>query len=177
MRKPRRLRAGAKYHVSARANNKEFIFASRPMKELFLHVLNEAKKHYSFIIENFCIMDNHVHLLIQPGDNENLSRIMQWTLANFAVAYNKQNDRSGHVWGERFFSRIINTLQEYLHIFDYIDKNPSLAGLVDRSTVWEYSGMAHDRMNRHDIVGLKPKIFFSLLRILVGNNPRFINSD
>jgi len=169
------LRARAKYHVSARANNKEFIFASRRAKDMFLQVLIEAKEHYRFLIENFCVMGNHFHLILRPGKGENLSSIMQWSLANFAIRYNKEFARTGHVWGERFFSRIINNIREYLSIYDYIDNNPTVAGLVNANSIWEYSGIAHDRLNRHDIVGRMPKIFWFILATFNKDSLRFVS--
>src|SRR5512145_89083 len=107
MRRPRELQADARYHVTARANRKEMILDTSAMKELFLSVVKRAKEKYDFRLENFCIMGNHVHFLIQPGRGESLSAIMRWILSVFAMAYNKIRCMTGHVWGCRFFSRII----------------------------------------------------------------------
>lgn len=146
MRKPRILREGSLYHVSARANRKEFILAEKEMKELFLRVLHRARSRYRFRIENFCIMGNHYHLLIRPGPGESLSRIMQWIMSVFAMAYNRVHGISGHVWGERFFSKIIGGFRDFLETFRYIDRNPVDAGLVANAWEWEHGGLWHDRM-------------------------------
>ncbi len=89
MRKKRKLIEGAKYHITARANRSELILNAPKMKGLFLNILKRAKKKYKFSITNFCIMGNHIHLMIQPLKPESLSRIMQWILATFAINYNK----------------------------------------------------------------------------------------
>ncbi len=53
-------------------------------------------------------MGNHFHLIIRPQKNENLSRIMQWILSVFALKFNRLFTYSGHVWYDRFTSKIIN---------------------------------------------------------------------
>jgi putative transposase len=110
-------------------------------KALFLDVVAKAKQRYAFRIENFTIMGNHIHLMIKPEKGVSLSRIMQWILSVFAQAYNKINGLTGHVWGERFFSRIMHTLNEYLRTFDYIDENPVKAGLVTFGFDWAFGGL------------------------------------
>ena len=143
MRKPRHLQAGGRYHVCARANRKEMIMEANAMKSLFLTVLARAKNKYDFRVENFCIMGNHFHLIIQPINGANLSAIMQWILSVFAMAWNRHHNISGHVWGTRFFSKLISSIAEYLQLFRYIDENPIKSGLVQRSEDWPYGGMWH----------------------------------
>lgn len=152
MRRLRVLQDNARYHVTARANRKEMIFDSGGMKELFLSVVKRAKAKYGFRIENFCIMGNHFHFIIQPLPGENLSAIMRWILSVFAMAFNKHTGLSGHVWGCRFFSRIIASLQDLREVFGYIDENPVTASLVNDRRDWEYGGLGHDRAGRREIV-------------------------
>ena len=103
MRKRRLLVPDSVYHVTMRANRREMILDSSGIKELYLSVLKAAKARYSMQIHNFCIMGNHVHIIIKPGHNENLSAIMQWINSFFAIRYNRVLGCCGHVWGERFF--------------------------------------------------------------------------
>lgn len=124
----------------------------RSIKELFLDVVKRAKKKFDFQVENFCIMGNHVHMIIRPGRGECLSSIMQWILGVFAMAYNRQCGRSGHIWGERFFSRIIRSLREFMLIFRYIDDNPVNAGQVDDRRKWMWGGLAHSRTGARDVL-------------------------
>jgi len=117
MRKPRELREGARYHVTARTNRREMILEPTVVKELLLGVIKRAKRKYRFRIENFCVMDNHFHLVILPAKNESLSAIMRWILSVFAMAYNRLLGLTGHVWGERFFSRIIEGFGDLIQVF------------------------------------------------------------
>ena len=136
MRKPRELQESACYHVTARANRKEMILDTSAMKELFLSVVKRAKLKYDFRIENFCIMGDHFHFVIRPGKGESLSAIMRWIMSVFAMAYNKIRGFTGHVWGCRFFSRIISGLRELVQVFEYIDENPVRASQVADRRDW-----------------------------------------
>jgi len=154
MRKNRRLLEGAEYHVTARINRGEMIFLNREDRELFIEILKRAKKKFDFSLKNFCIMGNHVHFLIKPGLGVSLSKIMQWLLGVFAQLWNKRHGLSGHLWGDRFFSRIILGILDFLRVFSYIDQNPVAAGLADHSEQWEYGGAWHQKNKINDIIEL-----------------------
>jgi putative transposase len=145
------LQEGAEYHVTARINRSEMILSPKGEKMLLLAVIKRAKKRYRFQIKNFCIMNNHLHLLIKPGENESLSRIMQWILSVFAMAWNRKHHLTGHVWGERFFSRIIAGIVDFLRVFIYIDENPVYAQLVEHSWLWEFGGLRHHQQGIEDV--------------------------
>jgi putative transposase len=101
---------------------------------------DEAKLKFHFRLWDFCIMGNHIHCLIKPGKDGNLSKIMQWIKCNFAKAWNKANGRKGHVWGERFYSRIISGITDFLRVREYIVENPVKAGACGTSggvDIWE----------------------------------------
>ena len=101
MRRSRILMRGATYHVTARTNRKEMLLSSQEEKEYFLKVIKQAKKKYSFCLISFCIMNNHIHFVIKPEKEENLSRIMQWILSVFAMSWNRRHKMTGHFWGSR----------------------------------------------------------------------------
>ncbi len=157
MRKPRLLQDGARYHVTARANKKEMILEAATMKDLFLSVVKRAKLKYRFRIENFCIMGNHFHFIIQPARGVSLSAIMRWIMGVFAMAYNRSNNCTGHVWGARFFSRIIHGLLEFMQVFRYIDANPVKSGQVTDPWDWQYGGFRHDREGCTGIIEKRPE--------------------
>jgi putative transposase len=152
MRMPRQLAEGARYHVTARANRKEMILDPNGMKELFLLVVRRAKGKYRFRLENFCIMGNHFHFILQTLPGESLSAIMRWILSVFAMCYNRIMGLTGHVWGDRFFSRIIASLRELIEVFEYIDNNPVEAQQGKDRRRWRWGGLWHHRTGRRDIV-------------------------
>ena len=143
MRKPRVLKKNAVYHVTARANRGEMIFCSPVVRRLFLAFLEKAKKKYPFHILNFCVMGNHIHLIIRPKNKDALPKIMQWILGNFAKAWNKLHGVRGHLWGGRYFSKIIEEFKAFIKTFDYICQNPVKALLVRSAEEWEFGGLWH----------------------------------
>ena len=132
-------------------------------KVLFEEVLVRAKVKFSFTIENFVIMGNHYHLIIKPGPGENLSKLMQWIMSVYAMAYNRETGRTGHFWGGRFFSRILDSLQQFLKVFEYIDFNPQKAQLVGNIRDWTFSGLAHHRSGKSHLVEKMPEYLAMLV--------------
>ncbi len=141
MRKAREINNGATYHIVARANRGEFILHSPRSKEIFLEILKKAKKKHPFQLKHFCIMSNHIHLLIKPVLNTNLSKLMQWILSVFAAKINRYLGLKGHVWYDRFKSKIIKDYTQYINTFQYISNNPVKAQICDNSLEYKYSGL------------------------------------
>lgn len=136
MRKPRQLVANGRYHVTARVNHREHLLADPSSQSLLHQVLEQALKIFRFRLENLCIMGNHVHLIIQTPDQVSLSAIMKWILGTFAIRWNRRHGEWGHFWGDRFASRILNTLREYWLAYRYVDHNPVKAGLCAKVEDW-----------------------------------------
>ena len=154
-RQPRFTRENVKYHVTAKANRGEMSFEDAAIKELMIDIIKRAKQKYTFALDNFCLMDNHIHIMIYPGKGESLSKIMQWILGVFAAAYNRHKKQKGHVFGERFKSKIIETLQQYIRTYDYIANNPVKAKMVNHPTDYKYNGITFLKNNRVVLFGLK----------------------
>jgi putative transposase len=131
--------------VTARANRGEFSFESERVKELFLRVVKRAKAKLSFVLRNFCIMGNHIHLMLRPIGGASLSRIMQWVLSVFAAAFNRMFGIQGHVWYDRFKSKVIESVQQQLATFRYIARNPVVAKIVAAPVEYAYGGVRHIR--------------------------------
>ncbi len=163
MRKPRELYVGAEYHVTARINRGEYVFKPDEIKELFLFIVKRAKKKYSFSIHNFSIMDTHVHFHIKPCKNENLSKIMQWILGVFAKAYNKKYNLKGHVWYDRFHSKVIKSYSQVVATFKYICNNPVQAGMVEKPEDYRYGGLWYIRHRRFDFVEPPDPLIMTIL--------------
>jgi putative transposase len=163
MRYPRKLRDGATYHVTSEINRNEMELQSPRIKAMFLTFVNKAKQKYPFQLFNFCIMDNHIHLLVKPERGQSLSKIMQWIKGNFARYWNKVHHKQrGHLWGKRFFSKIVDDVRQFLRVFDYIDNNPKQAGIVERAEDWEFGGLYHHRQGRTDVVEIPRAVMLEL---------------
>jgi putative transposase len=156
MRKKREFIEGAAYHITSRTNNKICVFANNLGRKIMLLVLKEAKEKYRFRLHNFCVMPTHIHLLITPENGTNLSRIVQWIKTHSAKRWNFIHGSKDHMWGERFFSRPVKDLREYLIIYNYIDQNPVKAGLVNNAQEWKASGAYYIANGICGLVDYKP---------------------
>ncbi|MDR2446428.1 MAG: transposase [Treponema sp.] len=152
MRSLRILIEGATYHVTSKIDHDDMSLLESQFKMLFLSFVEKAKRKFHFHLWDFCIMGNHIHFLIKPGRSGTLSVIMQWIKCNFAKAWNKMHGRKGHVWGERFYSRIINGITDFLRTRDYIAENPVKAGLVERAMEWVFGSLYHRLHRRSNLL-------------------------
>jgi len=137
MRTKRVLIEGGTYHVTSRTNAKHPAFSEKLGRKIALLMLREAKETYGFTLHNFCVMPNHIHLLITPEAGTNLSDILRRIKISIAKAWNRTYNSSNHFWGERFFSRLIRDPDDYSAVSEYIDQNPIKAGLVEKTEDWD----------------------------------------
>ncbi|HRX15311.1 MAG TPA: transposase [Spirochaetota bacterium] len=132
MRKPREIVDGSTYHVSAKINRGEFIFKDRAdLKILFFKLVKRTHGKYKFHVQGITVMDNHIHMTIKPSKGEKLGNIMNSILSTFARRYNVIINSHGHVWYDRFKSKVIVTFTQYINTLRYICNNPLRAGMVN----------------------------------------------
>jgi REP element-mobilizing transposase RayT len=104
------------YEIRTRVNNREPLFrlgtgaaATVPNKALalFARVLRETKLRFVFEIRGLCLADDRLTFYIRPADGLELPTIMKWLKQVFAQRYNRAEGRIGHIWGDRYGSRIV----------------------------------------------------------------------
>lgn len=125
-RKPRIEYPGAFYHVMCRGNNGEYVFTGEEKPE-YIRLIAKYKERYKFKIYAYCIMDNHVHLLIEAGDVP-ISKIMQGIQQSFTQYYNKKYNRTGHVFQQRYKAQLCDKERYLWQLIRYIHYNPVEAG-------------------------------------------------
>lgn len=121
---------GAIYHVITRGNNKEYIFSKTEEKSDYIDIIRRYKEKYGFNLYAYCIMDNHAHLLIEVGSFP-LNKIMQGIQQVFTQRYNKRYERTGHVFEQRYKSKLCNNDQYLLQLIRYIHQNPLHANILE----------------------------------------------
>ena len=126
-RKPRIEYTGAFYHVMCRGNNGEYVMKEEEKPE-YLRLVAKYKERYRFKLYAYCIMDNHVHLLIETGETP-LSKIMQGIQQSFTQYYNKKYGRTGHVFQQRYKAKLCDKERYLWQLIRYIHYNPVEAGL------------------------------------------------
>jgi len=117
------------YHTTIRGNDKQNIFFDEQDRYKFMDIIKETKEKYNYDIYSYCLMDNHVHLVIYDKEYK-LSKIMQSIQISYAIYFNIKYDRVGHLFQDRFFSSKVED-REYLKIVcRYIHQNPQKAGIA-----------------------------------------------
>jgi len=128
------------YHVMIRGINKEKIFINKLYKIKLLDIIKEIKKEIDFSIIAYCIMDNHLHLLMKDN-NDSLAIIMKKLNVKYAMFYNRLQNRYGYVFQNRFRSEAIENERYLLGALRYIHNNPVKANITKNLLEYEWSSI------------------------------------
>ena len=136
-RKPR-IEIPGFYHIINRGVEQRAVFKENGDYKYFLEQLSNLSKNFNITIHNYCLMNNHYHLLIETRE-ENLSKFMRQLNGIYAIYFNKKYKRSGHLWQGRFKSWYV-TDEAYLYtLILYIEQNPLKAKIVKNLIDYPYS--------------------------------------
>jgi len=111
-----------------RGNEKKKIFIDAEDKSVFIDILYDKKKDDNFCLYAYCIMDNHVHLVIKEQEVP-ISHVMRRIGTSYAVYFNKKYKRVGHVFQDRYKSEVIEDDSYLLSVIRYVHNNPVKAGI------------------------------------------------
>jgi putative transposase len=137
-RKARAEVEGGLYHVITRGNNRRQIFNSPADYEKFLLLLAVQKIKLPFFLYAYCLMTNHVHLLLERQASA-VGRIMHRLLTGYAQYYNRRYRRVGHLLQGRHKAILCQSERYLSELVRYIHLNPVRAGMVTRPEDYEYS--------------------------------------
>lgn len=137
-RNARRLSSCDIYHVMIRGNDKKDIFFDDEDRRRFLGILEKVKDSNNYYNLAYCLMNNHVHLLIREGC-ETISQTMKRINVTYAYYFNHKYNRIGHLFQDRFRSEIIEDDNYLLLAVRYIHNNPVKAGIVVKPEDYPWS--------------------------------------
>lgn len=126
------------YHVIVRGNNREDIFKDYADRIAYLKRLKRYKEKFKVEIYAYCMMTNHVHLLVHDK-GEDISKFMQGLSLSYAIHFNKKYDRCGHVFQGRFTSVMVRSDEYFIHVSKYIHLNPVKANIVEEAIQYNWS--------------------------------------
>jgi len=112
------------YHIIARGNQKQQIFVELVDYEEYLKLLRRYRTRYCFKLYGYCLMINHIHLIIEPKASQELPKIMQGLNQSYTVWFNEKYNKVGHLWQNRFKSMVIKKDEYLLTCINYIEFNP-----------------------------------------------------
>ena len=138
---PRQWSSTQIYHVMIKGINKEYIFKLDRHKTKFLNIIVDIKKELEFEVIAYCIMDNHVHLLLRVNNGQLLALIMKKINLKYALYYNKIENRNGHLFQNRFRSEAIEDERYLICALAYVHNNPVKAYIVDKAQNYKWSSL------------------------------------
>ena len=131
---------GYPHHVIQRGHNRLSVFAGEDDYLYYLDNLAEWKQRLDCKVYAFCLMTNHVHLVIAPGDDpESLGRLMKRLAGRQTRFVNRMEGRSGTLWEGRFKSSPIETNAYLLACCRYVEMNPVWAGMCSAPSEYPWS--------------------------------------
>jgi hypothetical protein len=140
MRRNRIKRQGATYLITANINRFKNELFENAVKDIMLGVLAEANRLFIYKLFDFSIQDSCVKWIIKPSKGSDLSDIMQWVLSVFAIRFNRYFGIHGHVWYDRFKSRIIETPEEVEENIENLKCFPIIKKLFKKASDYFYGG-------------------------------------
>ena len=130
---------GVPVHITHRGNNRQACFHADNDRAFYVHHLRRLIRETSNALHAYCLMDNHVHLLLTSSTATACARLMQ-RLAQLHTQYmNKRYERTGSLWEGRFRSCLVQAEDYLLACYRYIEANPVRAGLCAAPRDYEWS--------------------------------------
>jgi len=126
------------YHIMLRGINQQQIFEDEEDNLKFIQILKDYKILCKYKIYAYCLMGNHVHLLIKEEFDE-IQQIIKRIAGKYVYWYNSKYERTGHLFQDRFKSEPVEEDKYFLTVLRYIHQNPVKAGIVEKIEEYAYS--------------------------------------
>jgi len=134
---------GAAHHVTQRGKNQQVVFRDDEDRLKYLDLLRHYGERYHLRVVAYCLMTNHIHLVVVPGFESSLADAIGRTHQMYSDYFNEKRERSGHLWQSRYYSCPMD-MEHTLNALAYVELNPVRAGMV--RDAWDYpwsSAAAH----------------------------------
>lgn len=165
------------YHIMARSISEVNLFKDDDDKKKYLYIVKDYQKIYNFKVYAYCLMDNHFHLIIDSNGSD-ISKIMHSINFKYASYFNKKHNRHGHLFQDRFKSKIVFNDRYLFTLAAYIHNNPSLLpGYENNIEKYPFSSLGAYVGLRKDFVDILDYKFIQVLfsRNPVKSNKQYIN--
>jgi len=163
------------YHIMLRGINQQQIFEDREDYEKFLDILKDCKGICEFKLFAYCLMGNHIHLLIQEG-TESLEQVFKRLCGRFVYWYNVKYQRVGHLFQDRFKSEPVDSDEYFWTVLRYIHQNPTKAGLCKRVGNYSYSSYP-EYFNESSLVDRDYVLTLTTLDEFIGLNEETVDTN
>jgi len=138
-RQSRLVLPGVALHVIQRGNNRGACFHVRSDYLLYLLHLHELARKFECAVHAYCLMPNHVHLLLTPSSGDGCMSLMRELGQRYVQYFNRRHGRTGTLWEGRYRASLVESARYVLACYRYIELNPVRAGLAERPEQYEWS--------------------------------------
>ena len=135
---PRVVAVGVAHHVTQRGNARQVIFANDADRAVYLELLRKHADLYQLSVLGYCLMSNHVHLIVVPNSAGALAQSLKQAHGRYASYWNTRQSSTGHVWQGRFYSCPLDESHLWKAL-RYVELNPVRAGMVGAPELWNWS--------------------------------------
>ena len=149
-RHPRLIVPGVALHVRQRGNNGRQTFRQDSDRLVYLSILRECAKHRGCAIHAYCLMTNHVHLLLTPSDAQSCALVMRDLGRGYAAYFNRRCDMWGALWEHPYRSCLVESADYVVACYRYIERNPVRAQMVAAPQAHPWSSYAGNVGMRSD---------------------------
>lgn len=157
-RMPRLVVPGYPHHVTQRGSRRMKTFFRDEDYSAYLELLAKGKTAAGVAIWGYCLMPNHVHLVVVPEQKESLAMLFRVLHRQYARRINFREDWHGHLWQERFHSFVMDE-HHLLSTVRYTELNPVRGRLCARPTDWQWSSARAHIAGRDDhVVSVEPML-------------------
>ena len=136
---PRLVVPGVALHVIQRGHNREDCFRHNTDYLVYLSNLRELSAHTQCALHAYCLMTNHVHLLLTPSSLHGCALLMRNLGQRYVQYFNRRYRRSGTLWEGRYHSCLVDSDKYVIACHRYIERNPVRAGMVQSASDYCWS--------------------------------------
>jgi len=130
---------GVALHVRQRGHNRERCFFGDGDYALYLGLLGYFAREHACTVHAYCLMTNHVHLLVTPQSAQGCALMMKFLAQCYTQHVNRARDRTGSLWDSRFRSCLVTTERYALACYRYVELNPVNARMVEHPRDYRWS--------------------------------------
>lgn len=149
----RAVAVGLPHHITQRGNYRQEVFRDDDDRSRYLSWIKEYSLKYNLSILAYCLMQNHVHFIAIPKEEDSLARTFNFAHMRYSQYFNKRIKARGHLWQGRFYSCILDE-PHLLMASRYIERNPVRSKLVKKPWEWRWSSAPYHAGTENSLFNL-----------------------
>jgi REP element-mobilizing transposase RayT len=155
--------SGGYYHIYNRGNQKQDIFLEEVDYIYYLEKLRKYREQQKVSIICYCLMPNHIHLLVRQDSEIPISKFMSPLHTSYSMYFNRKYEKVGHLFQDRFKQKNVENDEYLLQLTCYIHLNPLIDGLVGKLEDYQWSSYP-------DYIGLRQGTLCDKEPVLLGKS-------